>query len=562
MRIHRLRAQAFGPFTDEVEVDLDALSDAGLFLLTGATGAGKTSVLDAVCFALYGAVPGDRQSAKRLRSDQAAPGVAPEVDLELTVDGRRFRIHRSPAWERAKKRGHGTTTQQASVLVEERVADEWRALATRLDDAGHLVTGLLGMNLTQFCQVQLLPQGRFQAFLRAGSEERHQLLQQLFRTSRFEDVEAWLRERRRHLRRESARHHERVADLVSRTSEASGDPLPESWDLHALEPVADLVGGWVDGLAEAAAHRSAAAADRRSVAADREQGSADRLRVGRELAERQQRHARASEEQESLAAEGEAHARREQLLDAGRRSLAVVPLVEAARRAEQVAAAAEARAERATAEAAAALDEPELAGLLDAPEWSERSRGAAETAAEVRARQPLVAELTELLATLADDEAVLAGSTSPWWRWLRSRSRCRPRWPSGVRPRRRRCAPTRPSPPPRSRWRPSARDVTPRGWSVSWSASAPRSPPCTRPRSTTPRSAVRRGSTCRSVASPGWPPRSRVPWRSVPTARSAARSTTPTPRPRSPARPTPPRCVTPAAPWTTPSPSVTPVRWP
>ena len=77
MRLHRLEITAFGPFADTVAVDFDALSEAGLFLLSGATGAGKTSVLDAVCFALYGDVPGDRGSAKRLRSDQAEPCGAP-----------------------------------------------------------------------------------------------------------------------------------------------------------------------------------------------------------------------------------------------------------------------------------------------------------------------------------------------------------------------------------------------------------------------------------------------------------------------------------------------------
>ncbi len=113
MRLHRLEVTAFGPFADTVSVDFDQLSDAGLFLLSGATGAGKTSVLDAVCFALYGDVPGDRGSARRLRCDQAAPGVAPRVELEVTLAGRRFRLERSPAWERPKKRGTGLTTEQA-----------------------------------------------------------------------------------------------------------------------------------------------------------------------------------------------------------------------------------------------------------------------------------------------------------------------------------------------------------------------------------------------------------------------------------------------------------------
>jgi exonuclease SbcC len=113
VRLHHLEITAFGPFADTVTVDFDHLSDAGLFLLSGATGAGKTSVLDAVCFALYGDVPGDRNAAKRLRADQAAAGAAPCVTLEATLSGRRFRIVRSPAWDRPKKRGTGTTTQQA-----------------------------------------------------------------------------------------------------------------------------------------------------------------------------------------------------------------------------------------------------------------------------------------------------------------------------------------------------------------------------------------------------------------------------------------------------------------
>ena len=114
-----------------MSVDFDALSGAGLFLLSGATGAGKTSILDAVCFALYGDVPGDRSSAKRLRSDQAAPGVAPEVILEATLSGRRIRITRSPSWERPKLRGAGLTTQQASVVVAERVDGAWQTLSTQ-----------------------------------------------------------------------------------------------------------------------------------------------------------------------------------------------------------------------------------------------------------------------------------------------------------------------------------------------------------------------------------------------------------------------------------------------
>lgn len=242
MRLHTLNLTAFGPFAAAVEVDFDQLSEAGLFLLAGPTGAGKTSVLDAVCFALYGEVPGDRNTAKRLRSDQAAPDLAPCVELEATLAGRRFRLRRSPAWERPKRRGRGTTVQQASVVIRERVGDDWVTRATRLDEAGHLVTSLLGMNLTQFCQVALLPQGRFQSFLRARSEERHQLLQQLFRTQRFADIESWLAEHRRSLRRAAASAEELVCELVNRFSEASAMPAPAN--TGAPTPWADQLRTW------------------------------------------------------------------------------------------------------------------------------------------------------------------------------------------------------------------------------------------------------------------------------------------------------------------------------
>ena len=221
MRLHRLEMTAFGPFADTTAVDFDALSAAGLFLLSGATGAGKTSVLDAVCFALYGAVPGERNDARRLRSDQAAADTPPRVVLDATLAGRRFRIVRSPAWSRPKKRGTGTTQQQASVVISERVDGAWVPLSTRLDETGHLVTALVGMNLTQFTQVAMLPQGRFQAFLRASSEDRHRLLQQLFRTERFEQVERWLRDRRLDLRQRSD-DHDRVVGVAGPPGERDG----------------------------------------------------------------------------------------------------------------------------------------------------------------------------------------------------------------------------------------------------------------------------------------------------------------------------------------------------
>lgn len=277
MRLHSLEATAFGPFADTVSIDFDALSASGLFLLSGATGAGKSSILDAVCFGLYGDVPGDRSVAKRLRCDQAAPGVAPAVTLEVTLSGRRWRIERSPAWQRPKKRGTGLTTEQASVHLAERVDGAWVTRSTRLDEAGHLMTRLAGMNLPQFCQVALLPQGRFQAFLRARSEERHALLQQVFRTGRFDQVERWLRDHRTSVRRVADQHATTVSTLVNRISETSDRPVPDE------DTPPDGLRTWLDQARAGARARayvtasSAAAADDASTRAVRALAEADRV---------------------------------------------------------------------------------------------------------------------------------------------------------------------------------------------------------------------------------------------------------------------------------------------
>ena len=121
MRIQRLRISGFGPFVGPVDLDFATLNDAGLFLLTGSNGAGKSSILDAVCFALYAAVPGERNTARRFRSDHAAPDQAPTVELEATFADGSYRVVRTAAWERPKRRGTGTTTQQSTVSVSRRV---------------------------------------------------------------------------------------------------------------------------------------------------------------------------------------------------------------------------------------------------------------------------------------------------------------------------------------------------------------------------------------------------------------------------------------------------------
>ncbi len=228
MRPHRLELTAFGPFAEHVEIDFDRLAVAGLFLMHGETGAGKTTVLDGLSFALYGRVPGVR-GVNRLRSDHASPSTRTEVRLDVSIGGRRFRITRSPAQERAKQRGSGFTTEPASVSLFERdesVDGGWRPRSTRVNEVDRELSDLLGMSAEQFHQVVLLPQGQFAKFLHSDAGERTALLQRLFGTDRFRRIEDWLAEQRRQTREsyEEARHE--VRRLVARVAQVSGQPEP------------------------------------------------------------------------------------------------------------------------------------------------------------------------------------------------------------------------------------------------------------------------------------------------------------------------------------------------
>lgn len=250
MRLHRLEMVAFGPFADSTVVDFDALGADGLFLLHGHTGAGKTTVLDAIAFALYGRVPGARGEGKRLHSDHADPQTPPCVTLEATLGGRRLRLTRSPAFERPSRDGTKTREIQAKGTLE--WLDGSGENLSRLTDIGDEVLRLLGMSADQFFQVVLLPQGDFARFLRAENEDREKLLEKLFDTQRFGTAEQWLADRRRAAAADLDTRKQGIDRLITKVGMAAGYSGSESVGiLDAVSWSQDLLAAARTELAEA-----------------------------------------------------------------------------------------------------------------------------------------------------------------------------------------------------------------------------------------------------------------------------------------------------------------------
>ncbi len=322
MKLHRLTVTAFGPFADTVEVDFDAVGLAGLFLIQGPTGSGKTSLLDAVCFALYAGVPGARPAGRALRSDHAARDAVPSVSLDFTTGTRRFRVTRSPEFLRPKKRGDGEARTQAMVVLEEHLGGRWIPRSTRADEVGEIITEVLGMGLEQFSKVVLLPQGEFAAFLRATADERRALLERLFDISPYTGVEAWLVEQRRLLAGNVAQSRALLTTDLARLEDVLAEVDPEVLGLRpewTAVPI-DALRGVLEGLGRRLgthATETLAALDAAEVA----RGATERARSEAEgAADRQRRGEAARLALARLDGEAEAHRQLTDRLDAATRA--------------------------------------------------------------------------------------------------------------------------------------------------------------------------------------------------------------------------------------------------
>jgi len=206
--------EAFGPFPGSQVVDFRKLGADTLFLITGPTGSGKTSVLDGICFALYGEATGASRPVANLRSDHAPPSLPTRVIFDFELGGSLYRIERSPKQDRPKKRGSGTTPQPASATLWKHpgstITDNpTQVLATGYAQVSTKATELLGFEASQFRQVVILPQGEFRKFLSSDTKGRAEILSTLFETRRYLQLQLLLKDKKAAI--ESRLHDSRVA---------------------------------------------------------------------------------------------------------------------------------------------------------------------------------------------------------------------------------------------------------------------------------------------------------------------------------------------------------------
>ena len=345
MKIRWLRITGIGPFAGEHTVDFSAFEDSGLFLLDGPTGAGKSTLIDAITFALYGDVARTKDASKdRLRSNHISDSDPSEADLVFEVATGIYRVTRTPAYTPAGKKSQRNSKSTLTRVVEDPDApDGWRTvepIASGPRDVGYEIPAIVGLDKDQFLQTIVLPQGKFSQFLNATSDAREQILRDIFDTQIYVDftkalVDAAASSKRGIEERRIAAvgAFERVRSLDDALSEDVQTDAPgaenraaEAAQLDAGSEDPSPVMRWADDACERAREAHAQTLRVAETATTAARAASHALAEGRALAEAQAEHARVSAMLTELAASEVSIASDRERARQARRALAVSPL--------------------------------------------------------------------------------------------------------------------------------------------------------------------------------------------------------------------------------------------
>ena len=265
MRPLKLTLSAFGPYAAETVLDLAQLGRGGLYLVTGDTGAGKTTLFDAITYALYDHSSGGVREGAMLRSKYAEPGTPTFVELEFEVRGQRYTVRRNPEYLRPKARGEGFTTEKADACL---TYADGRPPVTRAKDVTAAVVDIIGLDYNQFSQIAMIAQGQFTRLLNASTEERSKIFRKLFRTQPYQRLQERLQAENAALTRQREEQSVRIGQLLSGLSWAEGDadeavrdalaPLCEAGGQASPEAVLPLLDALLAGQEQALSAATAA----------------------------------------------------------------------------------------------------------------------------------------------------------------------------------------------------------------------------------------------------------------------------------------------------------------
>lgn len=191
MKPEKLTISAFGPYADRTEIDFSRLGDSGLYLITGDTGAGKTTIFDAITFALYGQASGQVRDSAMFRSKYADTATETFVELVFSYQGKKYQVFRSPEYMAPKKRGTGLTLRKAEAQL---IYPDERQPVTKARDVTRAIEELLGLDYEQFTQIAMIAQGDFQKLLLAGTVQRGEIFRQIFHTGIYQQVQLKLKD--------------------------------------------------------------------------------------------------------------------------------------------------------------------------------------------------------------------------------------------------------------------------------------------------------------------------------------------------------------------------------